>query len=543
MSKYLQRRVHKYHANSKTKILLYVSTTNDLFLPTKLARLQRDTRRSSAINFETLQESYAPKRSTRVNKHDSSTIITEAFLQSSFHTEDRDCITECLTHLFTYRDDQFVEHVQTRNVVCSINKELRSIAIRTPAFWDQIVLSQQVSIDALRTWVANAPTTSLKVKVEFRNLHQYYHRGAASVRICNYTRTALPILLPSASRWSSLSLEIEDADCARLWILALRHPALRPYSLSALAMNWSDTTNIPLPTTPATNMNRLPHDILPGGNVHLLSLSLTSGAIEWSHLHCYQYLVFLEFSSDGGRVQASELRAVLHAAVTLEHLVFGGMNVDHEHIHPNSNTVVFPVLHTLELKMSLNHDFGTFVGSFDLPILSKLVLQIPRNSFHAFDACFHRRQIFSGVNSLRIRTEIPGNMEEDWPATWSTGGLFQHFPAVVDLHLVEATPLIFKLLAKKTMDDEVNDFPSGVLLPKLEKLALAPAALSLVADYLNVRMRSIGARSLHQLEVHCLSEEEKEETVHHPQWNAVVRNALTTMPLTLPVARFAAREP
>ncbi|KAJ7093651.1 hypothetical protein C8R43DRAFT_964579 [Mycena crocata] len=443
-----------------------------------------------------------------------------------------DCLGEIIPHVVTYSGRDYVSFIRARIVVCSLNRNWRTVALATHSIWRHITLTQHVPVEVLRFWMAKSGSTKLKVEVVFRDLQRYYPHGDPSNRICSYARSVLPILLPSVARWTSLSLHIEDKSCARLFVLALQQ------------CNGSSIVNLSLDCPflvvepPATTSN-LPFHIFLPGNIQMYRLSLKGGAAGWSLPYCFQHLVYLDVRGTGktDSLQFTELLTVLRVSVMLQRLSVGVVDVgDGQHVTPSiDNLVHLPALRTLELVDGMDVGALALVGWLVVPLLSKMVLDLDSNSGPYFDNPEPARDILCGVSSLVIRTK-----ELQTSFSKYAKSFFAPFSSVVKLDLTDADPLVLQSLVQSSLDGENKGSSSDPPLPMLDSLAMSGEALDSMLAFLEIRMQA-PVKSLRNLQVHFASVGHQDAVYATSDWRRIVMYVMTRPRIVdaAPVGRFS----
>ncbi|KAJ7157039.1 hypothetical protein C8R43DRAFT_949269 [Mycena crocata] len=426
-------------------------------------------------------------------------------------------LLRCFLHFFGSDQDDFVSFIKARHVACGVDSRWRTIVGGTPSLWKRVLLSQQVTVEALRFWLTNSGSEQIDVEIVFRDLEIYYRFGAPSTRICQYTRSVLPDLLDTVGRWASFTMNIEDVPCARLLVLALR--GCLAASLVTLSMECSSLISMPPPPAVVSIFDYHPFYIFSAAPCRISILSLKSAAVGWMDPGCFRHLTQLEICGQGssGVLRSSDLYMVLKASIWLERLSLGTLLLL-EDVIPENVSVSLPLLRTLEMVFGVSGGFGPVVASLDLPILCNVVLTLDGPDPSDFLACLRNDSLFfAGVEKLVIRTGLGD------PVCWrSAAPLFQYFPSVDDLDLANAAPFVFRMLMKSLADEERDPTARGALCPKMQSLSLGSGVMDIVKEFVDLRIRCMSARSLSQLKFFFVDTDEEYAAYSRDDWRALV---------------------
>ncbi|KAJ7040628.1 hypothetical protein C8F04DRAFT_1177965 [Mycena alexandri] len=433
-------------------------------------------------------------------------------------SKDYDCVFKCFKHFLGDSRVNFAKFAHGRNVVCSVHRHWRLLLQSVPAFWAHVVLSQHISAFTLERWLTHFGTLELHVEVVFRDLAAYYDEDDPSSRILAFSCLTFPVLLASSARWSSFAADIEDPSCGAFLLRALRQlhgPLVRLFSMNC-PLPIDDTLLVPSGNDLASTF---PFGIFPYGGGPLTSLSLKQVLIGWRGLGCLRDVVDLELVDvrSAGPEDFDNFVSALNSAICLEHLVLcllGEIPVVHRRVH-------LPVLVGLEACFNGSVGLGAFVGGLEMPLLSRLVLELDVEDMSALDACLLRSEsVFSAVSSLSVRSTRQGS------GMHLLRRFYEAFPSITSIDLLQADYGVFAVLSELTVADEKMNFPRGVLLPRLRDLSLRGSALDGLSGFVDARAYTVGA-AITSLTL-CFSHAAEEARASaRDDWNHLLLNVRT----------------
>lgn len=380
----------------------------------------------------------------------------------------------------------YVKFYRRRGELSQLCVQWRTAVLQCVEFWTYIRITQRMPLKLLELWLDRTAAADLRLEVYFENLAEYYGAEPVPRRICEYTASILPLILPRAGQWTHLSLDIESTKCLSQMLQAI--DAVAPVTLQVLEILSRPYAGITYHSDDV-HLVSVPAKLCLAP--HVQRLSLYSVTMDWFGFTSFDSLEVLELCNFVHPYfpKWEDFVELLGQALHLRRLILRSVGCRGCPVSKTAPVILLPSLVELEVEFRSHISVAEFVCRLQMPKLDSISLYFRAGSdmqclslcLDAHPTLFYSATQLTLAGYLVYTDHVVAEIARLYRLSWK----------VRVLNTSDASPLFFRaLLHGENSETYAVDPPQAdasarvVILPVLEELLVfgsdAPALRTFV---------------------------------------------------------------